>query len=140
MRSFDPILLVEDDFLDIMTLKRGLRDIKADNPLHVRNDGESALDFLRDPNNLVPALILLDLNMPRMNGLEFLKILKSDPDWCKIPVVVLTTSQEEQDRLASFELSAAGYIVKPLEYPAFVEKLQILYQYWRLSEIPSFVS
>ena len=133
MRSFDPIL-------DIMTLKRGLRDIKAKNPLHVTNDGESALDFLRDPNNPVPALILLDLNMPRMNGLEFLKILKSDPDWCKIPVVVLTTSQEEQDRLASFELSAAGYIVKPLEYPAFVEKLKILYQYWRLSEIPSFVS
>ena len=95
---------------------------------------------MRDPNNPVPALILLDLNMPRMNGLEFLKILKSDPDWCKIPVVILTTSQEDQDRLASFELSAAGYIVKPLEYPAFVEKLQILYQYWRLSEIPSFVS
>jgi CheY-like chemotaxis protein len=75
-----------------------------------------------------------------MNGLEFLKILKSDPDWCKIPVVILTTSQEEGDRLASFELSAAGYIVKPLEYPDFVEKLKILYQYWRLSEIPSFVS
>ena len=140
MRSFDPILLVEDDLLDIMTLKRGLRDINAKNPLHVTNDGESALDFLRDSNNPVPALILLDLNMPRMNGLEFLKILKSDPDWCKIPVVILTTSQEDQDRLASFELSAAGYIVKPLEYPAFVEKLQILYQYWRLSEIPSFVS
>ena len=140
MRSFDPILLVEDDLLDIMTLKRGLRDISANNPLHVRSDGESALDFLRDPNNPVPALILLDLNMPRMNGLEFLKILKSDPDWCKIPVVILTPSQEEQDRLASFELSAAGYIVKPLEYPAFVEKLKILYQYWRLSEIPSFAS
>jgi CheY-like chemotaxis protein len=75
-----------------------------------------------------------------MNRLEFLKILKSDPDWCKIPVVILTTSQEEGDRLASFELSAAGYIVKPLEYPDFVEKLKILYQYWRLSEIPSFVS
>jgi PAS domain S-box-containing protein len=64
-----------------------------------------------------------------MNRLEFLKILKSDSDWCKIPVVILTTSQEEQDRLASFELSAAGYIVKPLEYPAFVEKLQILYKF-----------
>ena len=140
MRSSDPILLVEDDLLDIMTLKRGLRDIHAHNPLHVRHDGESALEFLRDPKNPVPALILLDLNMPRMNGLEFLKILKSDSDWCKIPVVILTTSQEEEDRLASFELSAAGYIVKPLEYPAFVEKLLILYQYWRLSEIPNLIS
>jgi CheY-like chemotaxis protein len=140
MRSFDPILLVEDDLLDIMTLKRGLRDIHANNPLHVRYDGESALEFLQDPNNPVPALILLDLNMPRMNGLEFLKILKSDADWCKIPVVILTTSQEEQDRLTSFELSAAGYIVKPLEYHDFVEKLLILYQYWRLNEIPNLIS
>ena len=139
MRSSDPILLVEDDLLDIMTLKRGLRDIHANNPLHVRYDGESALEFLRDPNNPVPALILLDLNMPRMNGLEFLKILKSDSNWCKIPVVILTTSQEEQDRLASFELSAAGYIVKPLEYPAFVEKLIVIYQYWRLCESPSLI-
>jgi CheY-like chemotaxis protein len=140
MRSFDPILLVEDDFLDIMTLKRGLRDIHAENPLYVRYDGEAALEFLRDASNPVPALILLDLNMPRMNGLEFLKILKSDRDWCKIPVVILTTSQEEQDRLASFELSAAGYIIKPLEYPAFVEKLLVIYQYWRLCEIPNLIS
>ena len=140
MRSFDPILLVEDDLLDIMTLKRGLRDIHAENPLYVRYDGESALEFLRDSSNPVPALILLDLNMPRMNGLEFLKILKSDSDWCKIPVVILTTSQEEQDRITSFELSAAGYIVKPLEYPDFVEKLLVLYQYWRLSEIPNLIS
>ncbi|CAN1210608.1 response regulator [Tumidithrix helvetica PCC 7403] len=140
MRSFDPILLVEDDKLDIMTLKRGLRDIHADNPLHVRNDGEDALEFLRDPNNPTPGLILLDLNMPRMNGLEFLKILKADPNWRKIPVVILTTSREEQDRLVSFELSAAGYIVKPLEYPDFVEKLLVIYNYWRLSEIPNLIT
>ena len=140
MRDFDPILLVEDDLLDIMTLKRGLKDIHANNPLYVSHNGEAALEFLRDPGNPIPALILLDLNMPRMNGLEFLKILKSDSDWCKIPVVILTTSQEEQDRLTSFELSAAGYIVKPLEYPAFVEKLLVLYQYWRLSEIPNLIS
>ncbi|TYQ28346.1 response regulator [Pseudanabaena sp. UWO311] len=139
MRDFDPILLVEDDLLDIMTLKRGLKDIHANNPLYIRNDGEAALEFLRDPCNPIPALILLDLNMPRMNGLELLKILKADPRWCKIPVVVLTTSQEEQDRLASFESSAAGYIVKPLEYPDFVDKLLVIYQYWRLSEIPNLI-
>lgn len=137
MRSFDPILLVEDDLIDVMTLKRGLKDIHAENPLYVRHDGEAALQFLRDPSTPLPMLIILDLNMPRMNGLEFLKILKADLEWCKIPVVVLTTSQEEQDRLESFKLSAAGYIVKPLSYPDFVDKLLIMYQYWRLSEIPN---
>lgn len=140
MKSIDPILLVEDDLLDVMTLKRGLRDIHAHNPLYVSNDGEEALAFLHDPTQPTPALILLDLNMPRMNGIEFLKILKTDPTWRTIPVVVLTTSQEEQDRLDSFELSAAGYIVKPLEYPDFVQKLLIIYQYWRLSELPGFTT
>jgi CheY-like chemotaxis protein len=140
MRSFDPILLVEDDQLDVMTLKRALKDIKATNPLYIRSDGESALEFLRDPTSPKPLLILLDLNMPRMNGLEFLKILKADPHWCKIPVVVLTTSQEEKDRLTSFQLSVAGYIIKPLTYDDFVEKLLIIYQYWRLSEIPNLMN
>lgn len=140
MRNVDPILLVEDDLLDIMTLKRGLRDIHARNPLYVSTNGEEAVEFLRNSNCPTPSLILLDLNMPRMNGLEFLKILKADPDWRKIPVVILTTSQEEQDRLDSFDLSAAGYIVKPLEYPDFVEKLLIIYQYWRLSEPPNFLA
>lgn len=140
MRNIDPILLVEDDLLDIMTLKRGLRDIHARNPLYVSTNGEEAVEFLRNSNCPTPSLILLDLNMPRMNGLEFLKILKADPDWRKIPVVILTTSQEEQDRLDSFDLSAAGYIVKPLEYPDFVEKLLIIYQYWRLSEPPNFLA
>lgn len=140
MRSFDPILLVEDDQLDVMTLKRALKDIKATNPLYIRSNGEAALEFLCDPANPKPLLILLDLNMPRMNGLELLKIIKADIDLCKIPVVVLTTSQEEQDRLASFQLSVAGYIIKPLTYPDFVEKLLIVYQYWCLSEIPDLMN
>jgi len=140
MNSGDPILLVEDDLLDVMTLKRGLRDIHAENPLYVSNNGEEALEFLRDSNHPTPTLILLDLNMPRMNGIEFLKIVKADPHWCTIPVVVLTTSQEEQDRLDSFALSAAGYIVKPLEYPDFVEKLLVIYQYWRLNEASHFIT
>jgi len=140
MRSFDPILLVEDDQLDVITLKRALKEIKATNPLYIKNNGEEALEFLRDPTTPKPLLILLDLNMPRMNGLEFLKILKADADWCQIPVVVMTTSQEEQDRLVSFQLSVAGYIIKPLTYAAFVEKLLIIYQYWRLSEVPNLIS
>ncbi len=132
MKSSDPILLVENDRIDVMTIQRGLQDIHADNPLYISHDGEAALEFLQDPHTPVPALILLDLNMPRMNGIELLRILKADPNWCKIPVVVLTTSQEAQDCATSFELGAAGHIVKPLEYPDFVEKLLIIYQYWRL--------
>jgi len=140
MRSCDPILLVEDDLIDIMTLKRGLKEIHAYNPLHVSNDGEDALAFLRDPQKPDPALIFLDLNMPRMNGLEFLNIIKNDPHWRIIPVVIFTTSQEEQDRLASFELGVAGYIVKPLSYPDFVEHLKVIYQYWCLNESPYSIS
>jgi CheY-like chemotaxis protein len=136
MRSCDPILLVEDDLIDIMTLKRGLKEIHVHNPLYVRHDGEAALEFLRDPKEPSPALIFLDLNMPRMNGIEFLQIIKNDPHWRIIPVVVFTTSQEEQDRLASFALGVAGYIVKPLSYPDFVEHLKVIYQYWSLSESP----
>lgn len=137
MKKIDPILLVEDDRIAVMTFKRALKEIQASNPIYVSRDGEAALEFLRDLQQPIPSLILLDLNMPRMNGIEFLKILKADQNWRRIPVVVLTTSQEEQDRLASFDLSAAGYIVKPLDYPEFVEKLLIIYQYWFLNEMPN---
>ncbi|MBW4519388.1 MAG: response regulator [Scytolyngbya sp. HA4215-MV1] len=134
MKSSDPILLVEDDRIDVLNVKRGFKDIHAENPLYVAENGEVALEFLRNSQNPKPALILLDLNMPRMNGLEFLRILKNDPGWRLIPVIVLTTSQEDQDRRHSFELSAAGYIVKPLDYDNFVKILQTIYQYWLLSQ------
>lgn len=134
MKPSDPILLVDDDPLDVMTLKRALRDLQAHNPLYVSNDGEEALTFLRNLSNAPPALILLDLNMPRMSGLELLKVLKADDHWRLIPVVILTSSQEVEDRLASFGLNAAGYIVKPLDYSRFVEILRTIYQYWRTSE------
>ncbi len=136
MRSCDPILLVEDSLIDIMILKRGLKEINAFNPLHVSNDGEAALQFLKEQTHTQPALILLDINMPRMNGLEFLSIIKKSPQWRSIPVVVLTTSQEECDRKASFDLGAAGYVVKPLSYPDFVDHLKVIYEYWCLNESP----
>ncbi|TYQ31603.1 response regulator [Pseudanabaena sp. UWO310] len=139
MKICDPILLIEDDPLDIMTLQRGFRDINAKNPLSICYNGEEALEFLSQPSNPTPALIISDLHMPRMNGLEFLKIVKSNPEWCKIPVVILTTSQEEEDRLTGFQLSVAGYFVKPFKYINFVEKLQIIYQYWCLNEVSSFI-
>jgi len=82
-------------------------------------------------------VILLDLNMPKMNGIEFLKVAKADEDLKKIPVVVLTTSKEDQDKVNSFEYSVAGYIVKPVDYIKFVEAMRILNLYWTLCELPN---
>ena len=136
MRNMKPILLVEDDAVDAMTVKRALEDLKVTNGLpHVAN-GEEALEYLRGQGNQKPCIILLDLNMPKMNGIEFLKIVKVDEELKKIPVVVLTTSGEEQDKIESFKLSVAGYIVKPTDYKKFVEAVRTLELYWTLSELP----
>ena len=134
-RSFS-ILLVEDDIVDVMSVKRALRDLNVPSPLEVAGNGEEALARLRTPERPLPGIILLDLNMPRMNGIDFLKVLKADERLRRIPVVVLTTSKEEKDRLESFNLSAAGYMVKPVEYAGFVEVVRTIQRYWNLSEMP----
>jgi CheY-like chemotaxis protein len=131
------ILLVEDDDIDAMTVRRTLREIGAPNPLDRATDGERALAFLRDPANPRPGLILLDLNMPRMNGIEFVAALKNDPGLRVIPVVVLTTSSEEGDRLAAFHNSVAGYMVKPVDYPQFVGVMSLIRDYWMTSVTPT---
>jgi CheY-like chemotaxis protein len=136
METFHAILLVEDDRVDILAVKRALKLIQAANPLQVVGNGEEALQYLRDPKNEKPGLILLDLNMPRMNGIEFLQVVKQDQNLKRIPVVILTTSQEEQDKLDSFNLYVAGYMVKPVSDEKFVNILQVVHQYWTLSEIP----
>jgi len=130
-------LLVEDDDVDAMTAKRALSDLRITNPLVHAANGEQALRYLRDENNKKPCLILLDLNMPKMNGIEFLKTVKVDNGLRKIPVVVLTTSRNEKDIVESFELSAAGYIVKPADYKKFVEAIRAINLYWALSELPN---
>ncbi|MDD2620968.1 MAG: response regulator, partial [Syntrophomonadaceae bacterium] len=99
-------------------------------------NGEEALEFLRDDSNVKPAIILLDLNMPRMNGIEFLEVAKEDDAIKKIPVIVLTTSHGEWDRIQSFNLGAAGYMVKPVDYKQFVEVIRVVDLYWTLSELP----
>lgn len=136
MRNKRPILLVEDDQVDAMTVKRALKEIKVTNPVKVAGNGEEALDFLKDKGNDKPNIILLDLNMPKMNGIEFLKVVKNDEDMRKIPVVVLTTSREDQDRVESFSLSVAGYMVKPVDYLKFVDVVKAIDLYWTLSELP----
>jgi CheY-like chemotaxis protein len=136
MRSMKPIMLVEDDHVDAMTLKRALKDLKVTNQLVHKINGEEALEYLRDESNLRPCVIFLDLNMPKMNGIEFLQVAKSDEDLRRIPVVIFTTSKNEWDRFESFNLSAAGYIVKPTDYRSFVEAIRTVELYWTLSEFP----
>ena len=128
-----PILLVEDDTVDVMTVKRAMRALKIATPLHVSGNGEIALEYLRDSHNPQPSMILLDINMPRMNGLELLAELKKDEALRLIPVVILTTSHEEQDRLRGFDLGVAGYMLKPVDYNQFIEIMRMIYDYWRTS-------
>lgn len=137
MRSIKPILLVEDDRVDAMTAERAIKELGIDNRLAQSSNGEEALEYLRDDTSENPCLILLDLNMPRMSGLELLEIIKQDQCLRLIPVVVLTTSKEEKDRIESFKLSVAGYMVKPIDYHQFVEAVKLIDNYWTLSELPS---
>lgn len=136
MRSEKPMLLVEDDAIDRMTVERALKEIRVTNRLDMVGNGEEALEFLRDSGREKPGIILLDLNMPRMNGIEFLKVVKADEELRRIPVIVLTTSKDEQDRVDSFNLGVAGYMVKPVGYMQFVEVVKAIDLYWTLSELP----
>jgi CheY-like chemotaxis protein len=135
MKIDKPILLVEDDEVDQMTVKRALSDIHVTNRLDIAGDGEEALTFLRDEKTQKPGIILLDLNMPRMNGIEFLSVIKKDDNLKRIPVIILTTSEEEQDKVSSFDLGVAGYMVKPVDYSQFVEVVRTIDLYWTLSEL-----
>lgn len=135
MREDISILLVEDDPIDAMTVKRALKDLKVTNPLVIAANGVEALEFLRDGYRK-PVIVLLDLNMPMMNGIEFLRIVKQDEALKNIPVVVLTTSIAKRDKIDSFNLGAAGYMVKPADYDHFVEVMRTFDLYWTLSEVP----
>lgn len=132
-----PILLVEDDQVDVMTVKRALKEIHVTNQIINLENGEEALQYLRDPVNMRPCIILLDLNMPIMNGIEFLQVVKKDAELKGIPVVVLTTSGEQQDKVNSFNLGVAGYMAKPVDYRQFVEVMRSIDAYWTISEMPS---
>lgn len=134
MRTKNPFLIVEDDMVDVMTIKRAFIEAGIENPLLVSHNGEEALAQLK--RGPIPALIFLDLNMPRMNGLEFLENIKSSKEFCSIPVVILTTSNERRDIQESFRLGAAGYMVKPIDYPEFTKMIKTVCEYWSSSEMP----
>lgn len=134
------ILLVDDDDVDVMNVERAFRKNNIINPLYVARDGIEALEMLRsDGAGGVPKerrLILLDLNMPRMNGLEFLRELREDPELRYLTVIVLTTSDDERDKVEAYNLNVAGYIIKPVTFLAFVEAMAALNKYWSINELP----
>ena len=136
MRNSKPVLLIEDDPADAMMVRRAFEDLKLINPLMHSNNGKEALDYLRSESNKKPCIILLDLNMPKMNGNEFLKVVKADDVLKSVPVVTLTTCDDEQHIAENFKLGVAGYIVKPIDYKNFVEAIRVIHLYWTLSELP----
>ena len=131
------ILLVEDDEVDVMNVKRAFDKNHITNPLFVAGNGFEALEKLRSGE--VPQsrrIVLLDLNMPRMNGIEFLRHLRNDPALASTPVVVLTTSNNDRDKIDAFNLNVAGYLVKPVTFAEFSELMVTLNKYWTLVEMP----
>jgi len=136
MLSF-PILLVEDDPADQKLIRNSLKKQRILNELHVVSSGEEGMDFLRrrgayERGAARPSLILLDLNMPGMGGKEFLRRMKNDDELKDIPVIVLTTSDSEQDVIDSYRLQANGYVRKPVTLEAFVEVMKGIEDYWFL--------
>jgi CheY-like chemotaxis protein len=140
MRNLKPVLLLEDDEVDATTVKKAVKDLNVANTLIHFVNGEEALEYLRNQDNPMPCVILLDLNMPRMNGVEFLKILKADSNLRCIPVIAITTSKADSDKSQCFDNGVAGYIVKPDNYDGFVKAFKILNLYWTLNELPESTS
>lgn len=136
-----PILLVEDNPADVELTLRAFRRRRLTNPVAIARDGEEALDYIARRGQFaagapVPGLILLDLRLPKIDGLDVLRAIKAHPVYRSIPVVVLTTSAEDRDVTQSYELGAASYIVKPVEYEKFVEVVERIELYWVLTNVP----
>ena len=131
------ILLVEDDQVDVMNVKRAFQKNNITNPLFVAGNGLEALELLR--SDRIPGdrrIVLLDLNMPRMNGIEFLRELRADPSLSHTPVVVLTTSNDDRDKVDAYHLNVAGYLLKPVTFSNFCDVMTALNKYWTLVELP----
>jgi CheY-like chemotaxis protein len=135
MRNEQPILLIEDDRVDAMTVKRALRQLGAANQVIHTTDGEQALEYLRNEDNQLPCAILMDLNMPRMTGMEFLQIIATEELFKNIPVVVMSTSNEPKEVDDISRLGACRYIVKSVDYGQFVEALRTVEQLWNSTEL-----
>jgi CheY-like chemotaxis protein len=141
MTNLINVLLIEDDEVDIMNVQRAFRKNNISNPLFVARNGVEALDILldRNPHHALPLprIILLDINMPKMGGIEFLAELRKHVQLKSISVFVMTTSNEESDKVAAYNLNVAGYILKPLSFENFSNAVAILNHYWHLCEMPA---
>ncbi|RUT08970.1 two-component system response regulator [Dulcicalothrix desertica PCC 7102] len=134
------VLLVEDDEVDVMNVRRAFKKANIKNPIFTASNGYEALEILRDTSDTkMPTerrLVLLDLNMPKMGGIEFLQELRSDQQLRATPVVVMTTSNQDKDRLEAYNLNIAGYLLKPVTFASFTELMATLNSYWMLCEMP----
>jgi len=130
------IMLIEDDEVDAQAIKRIFKELNLKNNLDVAKDGEEAIRYLTQHLSNLPGLILLDINMPKTNGVEFLNFIKITPEFRKIPIVVLTTSNAAQDVLHAYESGAAGYLIKEMDYHKFVNVMCAAISYWNVCELP----
>jgi CheY-like chemotaxis protein len=136
--SVRPILLIEDNPVDIDLTRRAFARQKISNPIEVARDGEEALSWITrwERGEPRPVVILLDLKLPRVSGLDVLRQLKSDRRFASIPVVILTTSAEESDVKTAYELGANSYIVKPVDFDKFQQVVQQVELYWNVINEP----
>ncbi|WP_298552981.1 response regulator [uncultured Algibacter sp.] len=128
------ILLIEDDMIEVMKLNRTISKLELPHNIVEANNGEEALKILQKKDEL-PDIILLDLNMPKLNGIEFLSILKKDDVLKYIPTIILTTSNNQKDLLECYKIGIAGYVLKPLKYEDYVSKIEKLLGYWSINEL-----
>ncbi len=130
------ILLIEDDVIEVMKFYRVLKKLEFNHQIIEATNGEEALDIL-NKKEIVPDIIILDLNMPKLNGIEFLNILKTDDALKFIPAIILTTSNNHKDVMECYKIGIAGYILKPLKYEEYVDRIAKLLTYWSINEIIS---
>ncbi|WP_339714063.1 response regulator [uncultured Kriegella sp.] len=128
------ILLIEDDTIEVMKLQRTLSKLQLKHNIVKANNGEEALEILRSGEKS-PDIILLDLNMPRMSGIEFLEILKADDVLKYLPTIILTTSENRADLLKCYQIGIAGYVIKPLKYEDYESKLNKVLEYWDINQL-----
>jgi CheY-like chemotaxis protein len=128
------ILLIEDDAIEIMKINRVLSSMPENHKIIEVNNGEDALKHLESKDKL-PDIILLDLNMPKINGIEFLSVLKNDDRLKFLPTIILTTSNNPKDIMKCYQIGIAGYVVKPLKYEDYVSKITKLVSYWAINQL-----
>ncbi|MFB0910304.1 MAG: CheY-like chemotaxis protein [Flavobacterium sp.] len=130
------ILLIEDDVIEIMKFNRVLKTLGMNHKVIEANNGEEALEILK-VKEVIPDIIVLDFNMPKINGIEFLRILKKDDFLKYIPAILLTTSNNHTDVMECYKIGIAGYIIKPLKYEDYLDRIKTLLEYWGANELIS---